>query len=131
MYGITELQLLGLAVVIGLVQILWTAVAVTKQTGLQYNAGPRDEPFVATGKAARLQRAQANFLETFPFFAAAVLGGVMQGYAGGLLWWGALIYVVARALYVPLYVWGVTGLRSLVWLASLVGIAMTLVCLFC
>ena len=46
----------------------------TLQRGLRWNAGPRDEPMPPlTGVAGRLSRALRNFLETFPFFAAAVL----------------------------------------------------------
>ena len=70
---IPELKLLGAAVVIGLVNLIWGAVAAQPQRGVQWNAGPRDEPRPLTGIAGRLERAFANYRETFPFFAALVI----------------------------------------------------------
>ena len=57
--------------VLGLVQIVIAAQAKSRQTGLQWTAGPRDEPMPLTGVAGRLDRALSNFLETFPLFVAA------------------------------------------------------------
>ena len=68
-----ELQLLAAAIVVGIVQLLWAAVAARGQQELKWAAGPRDEPMPIHGVAARLDRAFRNFMETFPFFAAAVL----------------------------------------------------------
>ena len=51
------------------------------------------------------------------------------GRTGGTTLLGAWIYVIARALYVPLYASGVPVLRSLVWLAALIGIVLELVAL--
>ncbi|HQR88859.1 MAG TPA: MAPEG family protein, partial [Caulobacter sp.] len=74
----------------------------------------------------RLERASANFRETFPLFAAAVIVTYLSGLIGYLTAHGALIYVAARALYMPLYAFGVPVLRSIVWLISFVGIGMVL-----
>ena len=70
----TELTMLALSIVLGLVQIMIAANASTRQRGADWNVGPRDEvlPPLA-GTAGRLDRALRNFLETFPLFAAAVL----------------------------------------------------------
>lgn len=125
-----ELQMLGLAIVVGLVQLIWAAAAAQPQRGLKWNVGPRDEPVVLTGVAGRLERAMANYLETFPLFAAAVIAVYLGGKVGYLSAHGALVYVVARILYVPLYAFGVTYIRSLVWAASLAGIVMVLVAFF-
>jgi len=121
-----ELQLLAAAVLIGLVHLLWASAAAQPQRGLKWNVGPRDEPVVLTGMAGRLERAFANFRETFPLFAAAVLVTYLSGRIGYLTAHGALIYVAARALYMPLYAFGVSVVRSLVWLISFVGIGMVL-----
>lgn len=121
-----ELQLLAVAVLIGLVHLLWASAAAQPQRGLKWNVGPRDEPVVLTGMAARLQRAFVNFRETFPLFAAAVIVAYLSGRTGSLTAHGALIYVAARALYMPLYAFGVPIARSLVWLISFVGIGMVL-----
>lgn len=121
-----ELQLLAAAVLIGLVHLLWASAAAQPQRGLKWNVGPRDEPVVLTGMAGRLERAFANFRETFPLFAAAVLVTYLSGRIGYLTAHGALIYVAARALYLPLYAFGVPVARTLVWLVSFIGIGMVL-----
>ena len=121
-----ELQLLAAAVLIGLVHLLWASAAAQPQRGLKWNVGPRDEPVVLTGMAGRLERAFANFRETFPLFAAAVIVTYLSGRIGYLTAHGALIYVAARALYMPLYAFGVPVVRSIVWLISFIGIGIVL-----
>ena len=49
-----ELKLLGFAVIIGLVQLAWAAIAAQPQRGRAWNVGPRDEPCPLTGMAGRL-----------------------------------------------------------------------------
>lgn len=124
-----ELQMVAAAVIIGIIHLLWAAAAAQPQRGLKWNTGPRDEPIVLTGVAGRLERAFANFRETFPFFAALVVIDYLGGRLGTLTSIGALIYVVARAVYVPLYALGAPYLRSLVWVVSMVGILMLLAAL--
>jgi uncharacterized MAPEG superfamily protein len=124
-----ELKMLAAAAVLGLVQLLWAAAAAQPQRGLKWNVGPRDTPVVLTGMAARLERAFANFRETFPLFAAAVVVAYLGGRLGPLTCYGAALYVGARALYVFLYAFGVPVVRSLVWLASLVGVCLILAAL--
>ena len=125
-----ELKLLGVAVVIGLVQLLWAAAAARGQQDLKWAAGPRDTPMPISGSAARLHRAFWNFVETFPFFAAAVLAAAAAGKLGAdLTVWGSVLYVAGRAIYAPLYAAGVPMLRSVVWFASLIGLVMILAAL--
>ena len=127
--GQTELRLLGIAAFIGLLQICWAATESQRQRGFAWASGARDETRAVHGLAARLQRASGNFLETFPIFAAAVLAAVALGHTGGTTLAGAWIYVIARAIYVPLYAAGVPVLRSLVWMAAVIGIVLELVSL--
>jgi uncharacterized MAPEG superfamily protein len=124
-----ELQMVAVAVVIGIIHLFWAAAAAQSQRGLKWNAGPRDEPVELTGVAGRLQRAFANFRETFPLFAALVVIDYLGGRLGELTAYGAVVYVVARAVYVPLYAFGVPYVRSLTWVASMVGILMLLAAL--
>jgi len=124
-----ELQMLAAAVIIGIIHLLWAAAAAQPQRGLKWNTGPRDEPVVLTGVAGRLERAFANFRETFPFFAALVIVDYLGGRLGELTAYGAVLYVAARAVYVPLYAMGVPYARSLAWVASMAGILMLLAAL--
>jgi uncharacterized MAPEG superfamily protein len=121
-----ELKILMWSVILGLVQIVIATAAANQQVGIRWNLGPRDEAKPLSGMAARLHRAMANFLETFPFFAVAVIatGAVMKFSNTSLI--GAYLYLFGRIVYVPLYAFGVPLARTLAWTASVVGIVMVI-----
>ncbi|WP_421568966.1 MAPEG family protein [Stenotrophomonas sp. PD6] len=122
-----EMQMLAWAIVLGLAQVLITAGAITRERGLTWNASARDGAVPPPGPVAgRLQRAQANFLETFPFFAAAVLAVVLTQRQDSTTALAVQLYFWARLVYVPLYAAGVPYIRSLVWVVSMVGIVLLL-----
>jgi len=126
----TELYLLMLTVLLGMAHAFLGAETGFGQRPRRWTAGSRDEPMPPlTGVPARLQRAQRNFLETFPLFAAAVIIAHLAGRNGDLTYWGALLYFWSRVLYVPLYAAGVYMLRSIVWSVSIVGIGLILLAL--
>ena len=125
----TELALLAWAVVLGLVHVTATGHFTTRQHGLAYNMSPRDEQKPLTGVGARVQRAFANYMQTFPFFAAAVLAAHAAGRHGWLTVVGAHLYFWARLAYVPLYAAGVPVARTAAFGASALGIVMILLAL--
>ncbi|HWE46803.1 MAG TPA: MAPEG family protein [Caulobacteraceae bacterium] len=127
---INEIQLLAVAILVGFLQLCWAAIAARQQQGLAWARGARDEHKPITGVAARLERAFRNYMETFPLFAAAVIAAMTVEKTGMLTWWGSLLYVGARILYVPLYAAGVPSIRTLVWFISIVGLLMVVVALF-
>ena len=125
-----ELNMLALSVALGLIQIVTASHAASMQRGYRWAAGPRDEiPPPLTGIAGRLDRAVRNFLETFPFFAAAVLVAQIVGRHDWMTVWGVQLYFWAHALYVVLYAFGVPLIRSLAWNAATIGIALILLAL--
>jgi len=120
-----ELKMLGWSVCLGLLYLTIAASLATQQRGIKWNAGNREgEPKPLTGVAARAQRANLNFLETFPFFAAAVLAVMLQGSNNAHTAMGAELYFWARLVYLPVYLIGVPYLRTLVWFASIWGLVM-------
>lgn len=120
-----ELTLLAWALVLAIVQILLPAAARTKETGADYNAGPRDQPGPPVGTlTGRLIRAQNNLLETLPIFAALVLIAHVADRDGALTLWGARLYLAGRIAYLPLYAFGIPYLRSAIWGLSLAGIVL-------
>jgi uncharacterized MAPEG superfamily protein len=122
-----ELTLLGWTLVLAVVQIMLPAGFRNHETGIAYNAGPRDEPGPPVGKiTGRLKRAQANLYETLPLFAAGVLIAHVAGREGTLTLWGAWLYLVARIVYVPLYALGVPMVRSCAWMVSMLGLVLIL-----
>jgi uncharacterized MAPEG superfamily protein len=126
----TELTMLALSVLLGILQTLTASETVTGQRSPQSAAGARDDPpRPLTGVPARLQRAQRNFLETFPLFAAAVIISHLAGRNGELTFWGVQLYFWGRVAYVPLYAMGVYMLRSIVWGVTILGIGLILIAL--
>lgn len=121
-----ELLILAGAVLLGVVQLIAAAASARGQQNLTWAAGARDEPMPPlTGVAGRLDRAFRNFMETFPFFAALVFITYLGGRLGTLTHWGAILYLAARVIYVPLYATGIPRVRTLVWFVSIIGIGMT------
>ena len=120
----TELTMLAWTLVLAFVQILLFDVARTRQYGLNWNTGPRDEAMPPlSALAERLRRAQDNLYETLPLFIAAVLIAQVANRDNEWTAIGCQIYFWGRVAYVPLYAFGVRQLRSLVWLVSVAGLA--------
>jgi uncharacterized MAPEG superfamily protein len=123
-----ELQMLFCAIALGLVQLLLATLASVSGRGMGWGTGARDEgwPPLKNKYAARLERAYKNFIETFAFFAAAVLLAHAMGVSTPQTILGTQIYLWARVLYVPAYVIAIPFTRTLIWVASFAGIAMIL-----
>src|SRR4051812_23597740 len=118
----TEVTMLAFACLLGLVQLLAAAHMSTSQRGFKWNLSARDEKRAdLTGVAGRLDRAFKNFMETFVFFAAAVLMVTEMKTGNATTALGAQIYLVGRVVYVPVYAIGTPVLRTIVWFASTVG----------
>jgi uncharacterized MAPEG superfamily protein len=101
------------------------ALAMARQPGGYDNKTPREQQASLQGWGRRAVAAHLNSFEAFPAFAAAVL--VASIAAGDPVWTARLsvVFVIARALYVPLYVFDFDRMRSLVWtvgFGSTVGI---------
>ena len=123
----TETILLLCAVVLGLLQCLATGVGVTASLGSDYGGSPRDEQKPLPTVPSRVKRAYANFMESFPYFAALVLLGALLHRHSLLTVIGAHLYFWGRLVYWPLYVAGVPKVRSLVWVVSIIGIVLLLI----
>jgi uncharacterized MAPEG superfamily protein len=122
-----ELTMLALACVLGFVHLFAAAHFVTQERGGAWNTGARDNTPPLQGKlAGRLDRAFNNFKETFPIFAVAVLIITLLDRHNARTEWGAQLYVWMRVVYLPLYAAGVPMLRTIIWLASTVGILLVL-----
>ncbi len=122
-----EIKWLAWSIALGLGYVLIAATLGTHQRGLKWNAGNRDgEPTPLTGAAARAARASHNFLETFPFFAAAVLAVVFTKANTPHTALGAELYFWARLAYLPIYIVGIPYLRTLVWVISFWGLLQVL-----
>jgi uncharacterized MAPEG superfamily protein len=89
--------------------------------------GPRDHqrPFTVVG--GRAARALANMQEALPVFLALALLNMVAGSAAAMAITGGWIFLVARLLYLPVYLAGIPVLRTLVWAAGWAGLVMMLI----
>ncbi len=110
-----EVEVLGWATLLAVVQLFLYAVPANLQLGVSYTAGPRDERRELTGAAARLQRAFLNHVEGLVLFTAAVVVVVLGDAASPVTGACAIAYLAARVAYVPAYALGVPYLRSAIW----------------
>ncbi|HEV2511847.1 MAPEG family protein [Bosea sp. (in: a-proteobacteria)] len=119
------LSLIVASVALLFVHIGAQAIAATSELGSAWNAGPRDEGVRPKGVVAgRAERALRNYLETYPAFVALAAALVASGRADGIGFMGAVVWLIARIVYIPLYLTGIPYWRSLVWLAAVVGLAL-------
>lgn len=121
-----ELKMLGWSILLGLVYLVFATLLSLMQRGMTWNAGNREQLVELTGLAARVDRSSRNFMETFVFFAAAVLAVVVGQCTSAKTALGAELYLWARVVYLPVYAIGIPYLRTLVWTVSVVGIVMVL-----
>ena len=126
-FGSVEMQMLWLSIYLGIAQLLLATLFSVGRRGLPWGVGARDEAAPPLGRfGGRAERAFRNFLETFVFFAAAVLLANALGKHSPNAALGAQIYFWSRVAYLPVYIMGVPFLRTLIWAASLVGIGMVM-----
>ncbi|WP_114951713.1 MAPEG family protein [Sphingosinicella terrae] len=122
-----ELIVLAWGCVLGVAHIFAAVRVKTRQYGVAWNMGARDETLPPPEPiVGRLARAQANYFETFPIAAAAILIVSIAGLSTSWTEIGALTWLGARILYLPVYAAGIPRIRTLIFLASCVGIAMIL-----
>ena len=121
----SELTCLSLSVVLWIAHVLIQGGIGNAVYPRGYLATARDKGLKSDNLYyGRATRALANYVENLPPFVALDLGLIVTNHAGG---WGALVWIAARVLYIPLYLLGVPYLRSLAWATSLVGLIMMLV----
>jgi uncharacterized MAPEG superfamily protein len=123
----SELACLELSVVLWLVHVLVQASFGNAQLPSRYLLGSRDEPAKAPGVLyGRACRALGNYLENFTPFVAVALALIVTQRTGGVGAIGATIWVLARIVYLPIYVFGIIYVRTAVWAISIVGLIMML-----
>jgi uncharacterized MAPEG superfamily protein len=124
-----ELRFLVAAIFLGLVHLIAASHLISFQYGYRWTAGSREEPVPPLrGIANRVDQATTNFLESFPFFAAAVLVAHLLGRHSLLTMLGVHFYFWARLGYLLAAAAGFGLIRSvLFWNTALTGIVLLLV----
>jgi uncharacterized MAPEG superfamily protein len=118
-----ELALLVASVILGIVHIIIVSHLQSWQRGYWWTASSREQSVAPLiGIAGRAERALRNYLETFPFFAAAILVVTVTNTHSWLTVWGAHFYFWGRIVYAILYTADLPLARSLVWNMPTIGI---------
>ena len=122
-----ELRILAWGCLLALIHIFAAAQIKTKQYGTKWNMGARDEDLPPPSPlVGRMARAQANFFETFPIAAAAILMIEATHRTSAWTMLGAMLWLGARVVYLPLYAAGIPVVRTVAFMVSMVGIVMLL-----
>jgi uncharacterized MAPEG superfamily protein len=122
--NMSELVCLELSVLLWLAHVLCNAITARAEFGDYYLFSPRDEKKTAKGLAyGRAERALANYVENLVPFVALDLALIATDHTGGL---GATIWIIARILYLPVYLAGTVYVRTALWGISVVGLFMML-----
>jgi uncharacterized MAPEG superfamily protein len=119
-----ELICLELSVLLFIAHVVCQAVVAQGEFGQPFLFSPRDsQPAAKSVAHGRATRALANFVENYGAFVAMDLALIATGHTGG---WGAVVWLVARIVYLPLYLVGIPVVRTLCWTVSIIGLLMML-----
>jgi uncharacterized MAPEG superfamily protein len=110
------------AAVLTVVLVVIAVLGATQQVGLVTLAGNREGMPELTGWAGRAQRAHRNMLENLVLFAILVFAAKLAGANNSITALGAAIFFWARLAHAVLYIAGIPWLRTLSWVASIVGL---------
>ncbi len=123
----SELTCLELSVALWLVHVLVQATVGNVELPFGYLFTSRDKPATASGLLfGRATRALANYVENLTPFIAVALALIVTQRTGGAGVPGATIWILARAIYIPVYLLGIKYARTAIWAISIVGLVMML-----
>lgn len=92
------------------------------QHGVEFAATARDDEPAPDALNQRAQKAVRNLLETYPVFVVLAVANLLLPAPDPLATWAGAAYIVARIVYLPLYITGVVMVRSLVWTVSAIAL---------
>lgn len=120
----TELRLLAYSAILTWLMIV-VAAGLKAGFDLRVMFGNRADVAAPTPIAGRAARAAANMLENMVLFVAVTLATV-GAHEHDRVVLGARIFFWARVAYFPVYLAGITYVRTALWLAGVVGMGVML-----
>ncbi len=116
-----ELSILALYGLLVALTLLAQVTGAATQLDMAYLLSSRDEKRTLEGMVGRLDRALGNSVTAMALFAPAILIlHAKEAFNADTLVL-AQIFLAARVLYLPAYVFNLTGFRTLVWLLGFVA----------
>ena len=120
----SELTCLKLSVALWIAHIVIQAAFGNVELPFGYLFTARDTPAQARGVMfGRATRALANYVENLAPFVALDLGLIATNHSGGF---APTLWILARVVYIPLYLFSVTYGRSAAWGVGVAAILMML-----
>ncbi len=120
----TELICLELSILLWLAHVLTQVLTARAEFGDDYLFTPRDKTPNPKGlSCGRATRALHNYIENFAPFAAVDVALIATQHTGGV---GATIWIIARIIYLPIYMLGIKYVRTACWAVGVVGLLMML-----
>ena len=89
----------------------------TGNTNLKYLLSSRDISSNPSIYAQRANRASRNLLETLPIFVGITILSLIREVDTSSI---ALVWLILRAIYIPIYIIGINYIRTGIWAASLI-----------
>ena len=126
----SELTLLLWAVGLTFIQLIISILGATQQLGLPALAGNRENIGSTSGWAGRAKRAHRNMLENLVLFAVLVIIAKLAGISNELTIFGAQLFFWGRLAYALIYIIGIPWLRTVAFLASILGLILIFLQLF-
>jgi len=119
-----NIEMLVLSLVLLLVLQLVQATHTTMIAGMPYAFSPRDKTVDVGILGGRIQRTKVNLIENLMLFAPLSVLAEATHAGPALVGWGAVVFFVARIVHTLCYLAGIPVLRTLAWLAGVIGCIM-------
>lgn len=97
--------------------------------GFKWGLGSRDEPVVATNLQGRFARCVQNQIEAMAIYVPIAALVIFLGHTGATSAIAAWLVIAGRVTFVPLYLGGIFGLRSVAYGVATIGIVIMASCL--
>ncbi len=91
------------------------------------NSNPRKQQDELDGWGQRALAAHQNQIESFPLFAAGILVVAATGVESTAITYLSMSYILARVLYIYLYIKDIATLRSIAWSVGFIN-SLALIC---
>jgi len=120
----SEVVCLELSVLLWIAHVLCQVLTARAEFGDAYLMGPRDNELQSKGVMyGRARRAMYNYVENLVPFVGLDVVLIATQHTGGL---GATIWILARIVYLPIYLLGISYARTALWGVGIVGLLMML-----
>ena len=96
-------------------------LVITNKIKFNYLFSSRDNAQDTSEFFGRASRALRNLFETLPIFIGLVLISIIKGVDNSSL---ALLWLISRTIYIPLYIFGINYIRTGAWAVAIICLIM-------